>query len=149
MIVCSDLPVGKPLCICIGTTMVCLHICWCPCQNPKYCKSSEPVHLFPNPFSMPVTYILELQWGYPTQFSMSGKLTKTDMEYHTSIFYDKINFYWSKIEFKYQGELILFPSIIQVPLHGKFKTRKLLTCLDPQYRIVIQMSKHCLCIRLA
>ena len=23
-------------------------------------------------------------------------------------------------------------------LHGKFKTRKLLTCLDPQYRIVIQ-----------
>ena len=24
--------------------------------------------------------------GYPTQFSMSGKLTKGDMEYHTSIF---------------------------------------------------------------
>ena len=23
-------------------------------------------------------------------------------------------------------------------MHGKFKTRKLLTCLDPQYRIVIQ-----------
>ena len=30
------------------------------------------------------------------------------------------------------------PSTIQVPLHGKFKTRKLLTCLDPQYRIVIK-----------
>ena len=27
---------------------------------------------------------------------------------------------------------------MQVPLHGKFKTRKLLACLDPQYRIVIQ-----------
>ena len=76
--------------------------------------------------------------GYPTQFSMSGKLTKGDMEYHTSIFYDEINFDWSKIEFKYQDEPIFFPSTIQVPLHGKFKTRKLLTCLDPQYRIVIQ-----------
>ena len=30
--------------------------------------------------------------GYPTQFPISGKLTKGDMEYHTSIFYDKINF---------------------------------------------------------
>ena len=34
--------------------------------------------------------------------------------------------------------LYFFPSTIQVPLHGKFKTRKLLACLDPQYRIVIQ-----------
>ena len=34
--------------------------------------------------------------GYPTQFSMSGKLTKGDMEYHTSIFYDETNFDWSK-----------------------------------------------------
>ena len=76
--------------------------------------------------------------GYPTQFSMSGKLTKGDMEYHTSIFYDENNFDWSKIEFKYQDEPIFFPSTIQVPLHGKFKNRKLLTCLDPQYRIMIQ-----------
>ena len=76
--------------------------------------------------------------GYPTQFSMRGKLTKGDMEYHTSIFCDEINFDWSKIEFRYQDEPIFFPSTIQVPLHGKFKTRKLLTCLDPQYRIVIQ-----------
>ena len=29
--------------------------------------------------------------GYPTQFSMNGKLTKGDMEYHTFIFYDEIN----------------------------------------------------------
>ena len=43
-----------------------------------------------------------------------------------------------KLEFKYQEEPIFFPSTIQVPLHSKFKTRKLLTCLDPQYRIVIQ-----------
>ena len=28
---------------------------------------------------------------YPTQFSRSGKLTKGDMEYHTSTFYDEIN----------------------------------------------------------
>ena len=28
----------------------------------------------------------------PTQFSISGKLTKGDMEYHTCIFYDEINF---------------------------------------------------------
>ena len=78
--------------------------------------------------------------GYPTQFSMSGELTKGDMEYHTSIFYDEINFDWSKIEFKHQDEPIFFLSTIQVPLHGKFKTRKLLTCLDPQYRIVIQFQ---------
>ena len=76
--------------------------------------------------------------GYPTQFSMTGKLTKGDMEYHTSILYDEINFDWSQIEFRYQNEPIFFPSTIQVPLHGKFKTRKVLACLDPQYRIVIQ-----------
>ena len=76
--------------------------------------------------------------GYPTQFSMTGKLTKGDMEYHTSILYDEINFDWSKIEFRYQDEPIFFPSTIQAPLHGKFKTRKVLACLDPQYRIVIQ-----------
>ena len=39
--------------------------------------------------------------GYPTQISMSGKLTKGDIEYHISILYDKTNFDWSKIEFKY------------------------------------------------
>ena len=76
--------------------------------------------------------------GYPTQFSMTGKLTKSDMEYHTSILYEEINFDWSKIEFRYQNEPIFFPSTMQVPLHGKSKTRKVLSCLDPQYRIVIQ-----------
>ena len=76
--------------------------------------------------------------GYPTQFSMSGKLTKGDIDYHISILYDEINFDCSKIEFKYQDEPIFFPSTIQIHLHRKFKTRKLLTCLDPQYRIVIQ-----------
>ena len=49
--------------------------------------------------------------GYPTQFSMNGKLTKGDMEYHTSIFYDEINFDWSKIEFRYQDEPIFFLSL--------------------------------------
>ena len=76
--------------------------------------------------------------GYPTQFSMTGKLTKGDMEYHTPILYDEIHFHWSKIELRYQNEPTFFPSTIQVLLHGKFKTRKVLACLDPQYRIVIQ-----------
>ena len=35
--------------------------------------------------------------GYPTQLSMSGKLTKGDVEYHTSKCYDEINFDWPKI----------------------------------------------------
>ena len=30
--------------------------------------------------------------GYPTQFFMNGKLTKGDMQYHTSLLYDEINF---------------------------------------------------------
>ena len=55
MIVCSDLPVGKTLCMCIGTTMAHLHICQCPHQNPKYYESSEPLCLFPNLIFMPVT----------------------------------------------------------------------------------------------
>ena len=76
--------------------------------------------------------------GYPTQLSMSGKLTKGDIEYHTSILQDEINFEWSKIEFKYQGEPIFFPPVIQIPLHGKFKTRKLITFLDTKNRIGIQ-----------
>ena len=73
---------------------------------------------------------------FPIHISLSGKLTKGDIEYHTSILYDEINYDCSKIEFKYQDEPIFFPSTMQVPLHGKFKTRKLLTCLDPQYGIV-------------
>ena len=75
---------------------------------------------------------------YPTQFSMRGRLTNGDIENHTSILYDEINFDWSKIEFKYLEEPIFFPSTIQVPLYGKLKTRKSLTCLDPRYKIVIQ-----------
>ena len=75
---------------------------------------------------------------YPTQFSMSGKLNKEDMEYHASILHNEINFDWSRIEFKYQDESIFFPSAMQVPFHGKYKTRKLMTCLDPTYRIVVQ-----------
>ena len=38
--------------------------------------------------------------GYPTQFPMSGKLNKGDIEYHTSMLHDEINFDWSKTEFK-------------------------------------------------
>ena len=30
--------------------------------------------------------------GYPTQFLVSGKLNKEDIEYHTSVLYDEINF---------------------------------------------------------
>ena len=45
---------------------------------------------------------------YPTQFSMSGKLYKGDIGYHSSILHDEINFDWSKIEFKYEDEPIFF-----------------------------------------
>ena len=83
--------------------------------------------------------------GYPTQFSMTGKLTKSGMEYHTSLLYDEINFDWPNIEFRYQNEPIFFPSTIQVPLHSKFKTRKVLACLHPQYRIVIQCQTLFMC----
>ena len=76
--------------------------------------------------------------GYPTQFSTTGKLTKMIWNIILPYFMMKLILNWSKIEFKYQYEPIFFPSTIQVPLHGKFKTRKLLACLDPQYRIVIQ-----------
>ena len=61
------------------------------------------------------------------------------MEYHTSILYDEINFDWSQIEFRYQNEPIFFPLNYTSPFAWyKFKTRKVLACLDPQYRIVIQ-----------
>ena len=63
MIVCSDLPARKPLHMCIRTASVHLHICWCPHWNPKCYKSSEPLHLFCNPFFMPVTYIHYMQCG--------------------------------------------------------------------------------------
>ena len=76
--------------------------------------------------------------GYPTQFSMTGGLTRGDVECCTSILYDEINFDWSNVEFGYQSGPIFFPLAVQVPLHGGFKTRELLACLDPQYRIVIQ-----------
>ena len=35
----------------IGTAMVHLCICQHPHQNPKYYKSSKPLHLSPDPFS--------------------------------------------------------------------------------------------------
>ena len=52
--------------------------------------------------------------------------------------HDEINIDWSRIESRYQDEPIFLPSTIQIPLHGKFKTRKLMSCLDPKYRIVVQ-----------
>ena len=83
--------------------------------------------------------------GYPTQFSMSEKLKKEGIEYHTSILHDEINFDWYGMEFKYQDKPIFFPSTIQVLLVGKFKTRKLISCLDPKYRIVVQCQNIALC----
>ena len=65
-----------------------------------------------------------ISMGYPTQFSMSGKLNKKYIEYHTSV----LHLDWSRMEFGYQDEPIFLLSVIQVPLHGKFKTRKLMTC---------------------
>ena len=31
---------------------------------------------------------------------------------------------------------------MSIPLHGKFKTRKVMTCLDPKYRIMVQCQKN-------
>ena len=60
--------------------------------------------------------------GYPTLFSISGKLKKKDLKYHNSILHDKIHFDWSGPEFKYQDKPIFFPSTIQVvPLDGTLK----------------------------
>ena len=33
---------------------------------------------------------------------MSGKHNKGDIEYHTSVLHEEINFDWTRIEFKYQ-----------------------------------------------
>ena len=44
----------------------------------------------------------------PTQFSVSEGLEKGDLEYHTSVLNDEINFDWSGIEFKYQDEPLFF-----------------------------------------
>ena len=55
MIICSIFPAGKPLCMCIGTTMVHLHICQHPHWNPLLLQKLQ-TSLSPfNPFSMPVT----------------------------------------------------------------------------------------------
>ena len=69
MIICSVLPVGKPLCMCIGTTLVHLHICWHPCQNPKYYESSKSLCLFPYPIFMPVT-LSPRYLGAPSYWSL-------------------------------------------------------------------------------
>ena len=57
--------------------------------------------------------------GYPTQFSMSGKLNKGDIEYHISILHDERKFNWYKIELRYQDEPITFPFAVQVSLLEK------------------------------
>ena len=75
MIVCSDLPVGKPLHMPTRTTDIHLHIHQCPHWNPKYYESSKPLHLFPYPNSMPVTYrYYEPQFtqAYTSQGSLYG-----------------------------------------------------------------------------
>ena len=46
--------------MCIRTVMVHLDIHQHACQNPKYYKSSEPLHLFLDPIFMPVTLY---PWG--------------------------------------------------------------------------------------
>ena len=46
--------------------------------------------------------------GYPTQFSMSGKLKKKDLKYYTSVLHDETNFDWSGIYLTYQDEPYIF-----------------------------------------
>ena len=35
--------------------------------------------------------------GYPTQFSMSGRVNKENTEYHISVLHDEINLDWNRI----------------------------------------------------
>ena len=44
MIICSTLLVGKPLHMCKGNTIICLHICWHHPQNPQL-LSLHPNHI--------------------------------------------------------------------------------------------------------
>ena len=69
MIICSDLPVGKPLHVCIRTAMVHLHIHQHPCWDPKYYESSKPLCLFPNPIFMPVT-LSSRYFGAPSYWGL-------------------------------------------------------------------------------
>ena len=59
----------------------------------------------------------------------------------------KLIFDWSKLNSDIEMNLYFFLQLYMSPLHGKFKTRKLLACPDPQYRIVIQCQNHCLCVK--
>ena len=58
MIVCFDLPAGKPLCMCTRSTTIRLHICRHPHQNPKL------LQMHPNLFMFSLTQILCL-WHSP------------------------------------------------------------------------------------
>ena len=55
MIVCSIFPVGKPLCMCIQTTIVHLQICQCPHWNPLLLEKLQTSSSFFKPISVPVT----------------------------------------------------------------------------------------------
>ena len=59
---------------------------------------------------------------YPTQISVSGKLKKKDLEYHTAVLHDKINL---------SIKMNLYFSIYNTgSFLWKFKSRKLISCLD-------------------
>ena len=67
--------------------------------------------------------------AYPTQSSVSEKLKKKNLESHTPSSHDEINFDWCGIEFNIKKNLYF--SIYNTGyLHGKFKTIKLMICLD-------------------
>ena len=55
MVICSILPVGKPLCMHIETAMVHLKIFQPPRQNPLLLQKLQTSLSLFNPFSMPVT----------------------------------------------------------------------------------------------
>ena len=55
IIVCSNLPAGKPLCMHIGTAMVHLQICQHLHWNPLLLQRLQTLSSLFNPFSVPVT----------------------------------------------------------------------------------------------
>ena len=60
-----------------------------------------------------------------------------DLEYHTSVLHDETNYIG--LEWNLSIKMNLYFVIYNTgPLHGKFKPRDLITCLNPKYRVVVQ-----------
>ena len=89
-------------------------------------KSDVFLEMHPITIVISVRIHIETIMGYPTQFLMSRKSKKKNIEYHSSVLHEEIYFDWSRIEFLYKDEPIFFLSTTQVPSHWRLKTRGLI-----------------------